>query len=145
MSGANYAGTVYEQSKYASRGLAAVAGLAAITGVNSALGQEAQPIAYKDTNLSSYGVPNFEGITPYKTKFLDRTDAVPGNETRRDAFKVGYGFVATMSIDDKVYEVGYDRDGKRPLDFAFRDENGSGYFERVSTTASSKPPKWTYE
>lgn len=123
--------------------LGALAGLAGI--VATALPADAQDVsnvAYRDTNLAAYGVPNFEGMTPFNTKYLDQTDLIPGKETRRDAYRIGPGFISTYSIDEKMYAVSLDLDGKRPLDYAFTDKNGNGDFSRVPINSKFYVPSW---
>lgn len=146
MESAGYAGggySTYERSKLASRGISSLAGLAALVGATySALAQDAQPIAYKDTNLATYGVPNFEGQTPYRTKFLDLSGKIPGKETRIDAFRDGKGFVATYSVNETVYAILIDKDGKRPVDQMYVDQTGSGKFEPYSIKAKFSTPNW---
>ncbi len=141
-----YSGTAnstHETSKLASRGISAVAGLAALVGsAYSVMAQDVQPIAYKDTNLEEHGVPNFEGMKPYRTKFLDKTSDIPGQETRIDAYRVGSGFVAAYSVDGKRYSIGYDLDGKKPLDGMLLDSYGSGEFKQIPIGQKFAAPSW---
>lgn len=146
MGDASYSETTYsayERSKIASRGISAVAGIAALVGASySAIAQEARPIAYTDTNLAQYGVPNFDGQKPLQTKWLDLSLDIPGAESRFDVFKAGEGLVATYTIDEKLYGVLFDKDGKKPLDSMYMDMNGSGNFEPYSPRELFTAPSW---
>ena len=146
MESSSYAGGGYstsERSKLASRGISVVAGLAALVGATySAMAQDVQPIAYENTNLAQYGVPNMDGMKPIATKWLDKTDHIPGNETRFDIFKLEDGLLGIYSIKGKQYSVAYDPDGKPPVDYGFIDKNGDGNYERMSGSKLFSAPDW---
>ena len=121
----------------------AAAGLAALIGAASfSMAQEPQRIAYRDTNLAQYGVPNFEGMTPFRTDYIDRTDRVPGAETRIDAYRTGSGFVATYTANERLFALGLDVDGKRPLDFSYVDFSGNGEFVSQPVGEQFATPDW---
>lgn len=107
-----------------------------------AAAQEVTLVAYRDTNLAQFGVPNFEAMEPIGTKRFDKVASIPGEETLQQAYRVGQGFVATYSIRGRIYAVAYDTDGERPVDYLFQDNEGSGNFVPISTTAESVPPDW---
>ena len=107
-----------------------------------ALGQDVARIAYQQTNLSSYGVPDVAGLKPYFTRLLDKTDKIPGKETRQDMYQVGVGVVGTYSIGNRVYALVFDPDGRPPLEYAFDDKNGDGVFEPANPKEPVVVPEW---
>ncbi len=121
-------------------GLAGLAGLVAVAAV--AYADPPRQVAYAGTNLASLGVPDVSGMTPYQTRWLDKTDAIPGDETRMDFYQAGNAVVATYSIEGEVYAIAVDRDGVRPTDLALLDRTGSGNYEQISGSTVLRAPEW---
>ncbi len=137
------ANSTYETSKLASRGICAVAGLAAIVGsAYSGMAQDVQPITYRDTNLSQYGVPSVEGLKPYLTRHFDLTDKIPGNETRMDVFRTDDAMIGIFSANGQMFQIGYDQDFKAPTDVTYRDSTGDGRFEPYNPQSKVVIPEW---
>jgi len=148
MSGASYGGG-YSGQGLLRTGMAGLVGAALAVGAGSlesraqqALGQDVAKIAYQQTNLSSLGVPSVEGLKPYHTKWLDKTDKIAGKETRQDMYQIGVAIVGTYSISNRIYAVAFDTDGKPPLEHAFIDKDGSGKFVAFSPKDPVVVPEW---
>ena len=122
-------------------GLAGLAGLVAV--VADAYADPPQQMAYAGSNLASFGVPDVSGMQPYQTRWLDKTEAIPGDETRMDFYRAGDAVVATYTLNGNVYAVAVDRDGVRPVDIALIDRSGSGIYEPISGGTVLQAPDWT--
>lgn len=121
-------------------GLVGLAGIVAVA--SDAYAEPPQQVAYAGSNLSSFGVPDVSGMQPYRTRWLDKTDAIPGDETRMDFYQVGSAIVAHYSVEGRFYAVALDVDGQRPLDHAYVDSEGSGQFEPYPPRADFLAPSW---
>ncbi len=139
MESSGYAGgesNAYERSKLAARGLCAVAELAAIVSVTySAIAQDLQTIAYKETNLAQYRVPSVEGGSPFRTVYGNLTDQIAGNETRADFHEVDGTHVGIFSINGKQFHVALDYHRKHPLDAAYTGRSAVGRYKEYDSKA----------
>ncbi len=96
-------------------------------------------------NLTEFGVPSVERLTPYRTRFLDKTDKIPGRESRIDFYKAEGKLVVLYSIRGKpnsTYAVAVDNDFKVPIDQVYIDYNGKGAFEPISGSNRFTAPDW---
>lgn len=121
-------------------GLVGLAGLVAVAA--DAYAEPPRQVAYAGTNLASFGVPDVSGMTPYRTRWLDKTDAIPGDETRMDFYQSGDAVVATYTLNGGVYGVAVDRDGVRPVDLVLVDRIGNGIYERTTDDIELTAPGW---
>lgn len=99
-------------------------------------------VAFSDTNLSEFGVPNFEGAEPYKSILIDKLDQVEGNETRKDYYKIDGIMVNVYTIGEDLFFVSLDNDWRFPLDLALIDRSGTHEFVEFSTRQRSEVPAW---
>ena len=96
----------------------------------------------ESNNLKDYGIPSVEGLTPYKTKWLDKTKKIPGKETKIEFYKVNDKMVAFYKIADRTYAVGYDADNKKPLDLLLVDQNGNSQYQSYPVKKPFLAPEW---
>ena len=118
-----------------------VASLFCGLGVVASLGL-AKVVKAESNNLKDYDVPSVEGLTPYKTKWLDKTDKIDGKETKLEYYKVNGDLIAIYSIDGKQYSVGLDHDWKRPIDVSLIDHEGNGQYEPFAEGKPFYAPDW---
>ncbi len=93
-------------------------------------------------NLGSYGIPNVDGMRPFKTNRMDLTDKISGKETLIEMYQIDGAFLAFYSIGGKKYSVAFDKDRKKPMDVSVMDFNGDGDFSPVPSNKSTAIPDW---
>ena len=134
----------YERIWPAKKVVSGLVGLAGVVAVAAdAYAEPPRQVAYAGTNLASFGVPDVSGMQPFRTRWLDKTEAVPGDETRMDFYHSGSAVVATYSLNGGVYGVAVDRDGARPVDLVLVDRIGNGIYERATDDIELTAPEWT--
>lgn len=129
---------------HALSGLAAIAlGATVVMGVKDASAQEqVASLDIQGTNLASYGVPDLGGLTPFRTRTLNKTDAIPGEETTLEFYNTGGSVVAVYTARGRPYAVAMDSDNQRPLDLMLIDFVGSGMYTPIPSDQDFSAPDW---
>jgi hypothetical protein len=97
------------------------------------------------TNLPDYSIPDTKGLTPYRTKYLDKSPYMPGRETRLDFYSIDRRMVGVCRLnepDSKPFSVILDNDWEPLLDTTLTDNAGTGYFIPFSMSEPTSIPDW---
>ena len=101
----------------------------------------------EDFKAEGWPIPDWKNSTRQGRKWLNLTPLIEGTETKAVGF-VGREIPAfvTWSIDEDMFAVVIDEDGRAPFDYSLWDRNGDGRFEmKTGAYRNIRAPYWAVE